>query len=62
MKRREFVTSASAAAVGTALSARHVLGANDRVNLALIGCGTRGRLLASLFKQTAEAAVTALSD
>ena len=43
MKRRQFVTKASAALVGTALSSRRVLGANDRVNVAVIGCGTRGR-------------------
>jgi predicted dehydrogenase len=48
--------------VGTALSARRVLGANERVNVALIGCGTRGRLLANLVKQTPGAAVTALCD
>ena len=62
MRRRHFVTSASAAVVGTALSAGRVLGANERVNVALIGCGTRGRLLANLFKQTPGAAVTALCD
>jgi predicted dehydrogenase len=62
MKRRQFVTTASAAVVGTALSARRVLGANERVNVALIGCGTRGRLLANLVKQTPGAALTALCD
>jgi predicted dehydrogenase len=62
MRRRQFVMNTSAAVVGTALSARRVLGANDRVNVALIGCGTRGRLLASLLKQTPGAAVTALCD
>jgi predicted dehydrogenase len=39
-----------------------VLGANERVNVALVGCGTRGRLLASLIRQTPDAAVTALCD
>ena len=62
MRRRQFVTKTSAAVVGTALSAGRVLGANERVNVALIGCGTRGRLLANLFKQTQGAAVTALCD
>jgi predicted dehydrogenase len=62
MKRRQFVTKTSAAVVGTALSAGRVLGANERVNVALIGCGTRGRLLASLVQQTPGAAVTALCD
>ena len=62
MRRRQFVTGTSAAVVGTALSAGRVLGANERVNVALIGCGTRGRLLAGLFKQTPGAAITALCD
>jgi predicted dehydrogenase len=62
MRRRQFVAKTSAAVVGTALSAQRVLGANERVNVALIGCGTRGRLLANLVKQTPGAAVTALCD
>ena len=62
MRRRQFVVKTSAAVVGTALSARRVLGANERVNVALIGCGARGRLLANLVKQTPGAAVTALCD
>src|SRR5438132_5524657 len=62
MRRRQFVAGTGAAMVGTALSARRVPGANDRVNVALIGCGTRGRLLADLVKQTPGAAVTALCD
>ncbi len=62
MRRRQFVAKTSAAVVGTALSTRRVLGANERVNVALIGCGTRGRLLANLVKRTPGAAVTALCD
>ena len=62
MRRRQFVAKTSAAVAGTALSARRVLGANERVNVALIGCGTRGRLLANLVKETPGAAVTALCD
>ncbi|HVR69486.1 MAG TPA: Gfo/Idh/MocA family oxidoreductase [Vicinamibacteria bacterium] len=62
MKRRQFLTKTSAAVVGTAVSARRVLGANDRVNVALVGCGTRGRQLAGLVKETPGAAVTVLCD
>ena len=62
MKRRQFVAGTGAVLAGTALSARRVRGANERVNVALIGCGTRGRLLANLFQQTPGAAVTALCD
>jgi predicted dehydrogenase len=62
MNRRQFLTRASAAAAGTALSARRVSGANDRVNVAIVGCGSRGRLLAGLVNQTPGAAVAALCD
>ena len=62
MNRRQFLTRASAAAAGTALSARRVRGANERVNVAIVGCGSRGRLLAGLVNQTPGAAVTALCD
>src|SRR5712691_12447100 len=62
MRRRQFVAGTGAVVVGTALSARRVLGANERVNVALIGCGARGRLLSNLVKQTPGAAVTALCD
>jgi len=49
--RRAFVSAASRAATGAAIGAfavaagrpRSVLGANERVNVALIGCGGRGR-------------------
>jgi predicted dehydrogenase len=61
MKRRQFLARTSAAVMGT-LSARRVLGANDRVNVAVVGCGTRGRLLAGLVKETPGAAVAALCD
>jgi predicted dehydrogenase len=62
MERRRFVTQASAAVVGTALSARRVAGANDRVNVALIGCGTRGRLVSGLFQKTPGAALVSVCD
>lgn len=44
MNRRTFVAS-------TALSASRVLGANERVTVALIGAGGRGRYLAGEFKE-----------
>jgi len=56
------VAKTSAAVAGTALSARRVLGAHERVNVAPIGCGARGRRRATLFTQTPVAAVTALCD
>ena len=40
--RRDFAKGAAAASVATALGARRVLGANDRVRLGFIGLGNRG--------------------
>ena len=45
MNRRIFLAT-------TALSASRVMGANDRVRVALIGCGGRGRYVASLMKKS----------
>ncbi|MCC7175240.1 MAG: Gfo/Idh/MocA family oxidoreductase [Bryobacterales bacterium] len=43
MRRREFTRTTAGVTAWTALSASRVLGANDRIGLALIGCGGRGR-------------------
>lgn len=47
--RRTFLRRAAGAAAGvgawTALSADRVIGANERVNVAIIGCGGRGRFV-----------------
>jgi predicted dehydrogenase len=40
--RRDFIKTAGAATAATALSYSRVLGANDRVRLGLVGCGSRG--------------------
>ncbi|HEX9365922.1 MAG TPA: Gfo/Idh/MocA family oxidoreductase [Vicinamibacterales bacterium] len=40
--RRRFVQLTAAAGAATVLSAKGVLGANDRINLGVIGCGGRG--------------------
>ncbi len=50
IKRRTFLQTVGL----TALSARRVRGANDRVNIALIGCGSRGVLDARLIRGTAD--------
>ena len=49
MKRREFLKRAAGTGMAglTAASASRVYGANSRINLALIGCGTRGTPVAS---------------
>ena len=56
--RRTFLRAAGA----TALSASRVLGANDRVRVALIGSGGRGRALAGLAKPLAGIQLVAASD
>ncbi|HZN11313.1 MAG TPA: Gfo/Idh/MocA family oxidoreductase [Blastocatellia bacterium] len=49
MKRRDFLHTAVIST--TALSARRVAGANDRVRVGLIGCGGRGRSVARLMRE-----------
>src|SRR3712207_2254075 len=53
MLRRSFLT---------ALSAQRVLGANSRVNVGLIGCGGRGRLVSRLMREAPDVAFTAVAD
>lgn len=69
MNRRKFLTravqGAAVAAVVTrrpASFAQSVPGANERVNLALIGCGGRGRLLARQTLQVPNVAFVAFCD
>jgi predicted dehydrogenase len=57
--RRAFLRSVTAA---TALSYSRVLGANDRVQLALIGCGERGRGDMGNFLKAGNVDVVALCD
>ena len=60
MHRRDFMTGSGIAM--TALSASRVLGANDRLKVALIGCGGRGRYVARFIKDAPNAAYTAVAD
>ncbi|MEZ5356988.1 MAG: Gfo/Idh/MocA family oxidoreductase [Bryobacteraceae bacterium] len=61
MQRRNFVKASSIAM--TALSASRVKGANERVNIALIGCGGRGRYVARLMREASpDVAYTAVAD
>jgi predicted dehydrogenase len=41
--RRSFIGKSAAAAAGTSLPASRAIGANDRIRIALIGCGGMGR-------------------
>ena len=52
MTRRSLLKRAAyGVAVSTALSASRVLGANERINVALIGCGGRGKMVAKLMRE-----------
>src|SRR5437868_4356754 len=68
VKRRTFIKNVvgGTAATGSISSAlaqpRGVLGANDRVNVALIGCGVRGMAVARLMRQAPNVAFVAACD
>ena len=54
MKRREFLAATGGVAL-SALSSRRVLGANDRLGVALVGSGRRGREVMRAFLQSGRA-------
>jgi predicted dehydrogenase len=61
MTRRNVLTTTGAAAL-TAASQSRILGANDRLSVALIGCGARGGLLQPIFQKRNNAPLTAVCD
>ena len=60
--RRQFGQAAAAASIGTALGARRVLGANDRVRVGFIAVGNRGDQVLDAFLKHADAQVVAICD
>src|SRR5713226_6354615 len=60
--RREFIKTVTAATAATALSYSRILGANERVRIGLIGCGSRGIGDMQNFLKLGNADVTALCD
>jgi hypothetical protein len=65
MKRREFIQQAiqqTAVISTTAVSYSRVVGANERVNIGLVGCGGRGRQVAALMRQVPGAEYGAVCD
>jgi predicted dehydrogenase len=63
MARRRFLHTASSAAVAwTASSYSRIYGANERVQLGLIGAGERGRYVMGQFVKTEQVDVTAVCD
>jgi predicted dehydrogenase len=61
MKRREFLAATGGVAL-SALSYRRVLGANDRLGVALIGSGRRGREVMKAFLATGRAELRCVAD
>src|SRR5262245_39564912 len=61
MTRRDLISSSGAAAL-TAASYSRILGANDRLSTALIGCGARGNLLLPVFQKLNRGPLVALCD
>ncbi|MFN7944659.1 MAG: Gfo/Idh/MocA family oxidoreductase [Blastocatellia bacterium] len=61
MQRREFLISSSTAVL-TAASYRRIHGANDRLGMALIGSGRRGREVMKAFLTTGRAELRCLCD
>ena len=64
MNRRHFITTSSVAfgAGMTARSYAQILGANDRVQLGVIGCGRRGTIVGTAFLQDPRTRVVGLCD
>ena len=58
MQRREFLRTSAL----TALASQRVLGANDRIGVALIGCGGRGRSVTAYVPKIGGAEVRGVSD
>jgi predicted dehydrogenase len=61
MKRREFLAATGGVAL-SALSYRRVLGANDRLGVALIGSGRRGREVMKAFLESGQAELRCIAD
>ena len=65
MNRRDFirnVVQTTTVASVSAVSARQISGANDRINVGLIGCGGRGRLVAKLMRELPNVTLAAVCD
>ena len=60
--RRHFVQVTAAATAAGVLRAKGVMGANDRVNIGLIGCGGRGHAVWQLFLEQPDVSPVAACD
>lgn len=62
IQRRDFIKQSVAGGAGVTLASARVLGANDRVRLALIGCGRQGRGVMNGFASQPDVQIVALCD
>jgi predicted dehydrogenase len=63
LNRRDLLkTAAASALIVPAASYARIPGANDRINLAVVGCGNRGFYMMNMFQQFPEVKVTAVCD
>lgn len=61
--RRHFIKTAATAAVGlSALSASRVMGANERINVGVIGVGLIGRILTRSFLEQPDVRITGIAE
>ena len=60
--RRDFIKTVGAATAATALSYSRIVGANERVQMGLIGCGSRGTGVMNSFVKVGDVDVTTLCD
>jgi predicted dehydrogenase len=62
LSRRKFISLAGSSALAVSLSGQKVLGANERVRMALISCGGRANSLASQFAGVPGVEIVAICD
>ncbi len=62
LSRRKFLQVSGASALALPLGGHNVLGANNRVRVAVFGCGGRAATLASQFSKAADSVVAVLCD
>jgi predicted dehydrogenase len=60
--RRDFIKTVGVATAATALSYSRIVGANERVQMGLIGCGSRGTGVMNSFMKVGDVDVTTLCD
>lgn len=63
IRRRDILRVAGGAAISlSAASYARILGANDRIHVAVVGCGNRGTYMMSMFQKFPDVQVTAVCD